>query len=407
MDLTPLRISSEYRSLFVGHSVSYFGDSIVAVVVPFQVFAITGSVFAVGMLGLVQLVPVFVFPIVGGAAADAMDRRRLVIVTNVALAGMSLLMALNASRSTPLLWPLYVFAFLSAGLYTFNRPALDTWPARLLEPELLPSSNALEAGFGTFASMVGPLVGGVLLATVGASTAFVFDACTFVVAIAMIARMRPSPPASDEDEVSWEAIKAGFRFLKGKRNVQSIFLADLNAMTFGWPMALMPAVALSLGGADHQAQVLGLLFAAPAAGSFLTTILSGRAKNVRRQGRAILVANIVWGAAIAVFGLVHSVWAALLLLAVASAGDMVSGIYRTSILQAAVEDRYRGRLGGIAMATWATGPSLGEVESGIVATVTSVPISIVSGGLITIAGVAAIRWYAPGFWNYDAKDPVP
>ncbi len=407
MDLTPLRISGEYRSLFVGHSVSYFGDSIVAVVVPFQVFAITGSVFAVGILGLVQLVPVFVFPIVGGAAADAMDRRRLVIVTNVLLAGMSLLMALNASRSAPLLWPLYVFAFLSAGLYTFNRPAFDTWPARLLEPGLLPSSNALEAGFGTFASMVGPLVGGMLLATVGASTAFVFDACTFVVAIAMIARMRPSPPATDEDEVSWEAIKDGFRFLKGKRNVQSVFLADLNAMTFGWPMALMPAVALSLGGVDHQAQVLGFLFAAPAAGSFLTTILSGRAKNVRRQGRAILVANIVWGAAIAVFGLVHSVWAALLLLAVASAGDMVSGIYRSSILQAAVEDRYRGRLGGIAMATWATGPSLGEVESGIVATVTSVPISIVSGGLITIAGVAAIRWYAPGFWNYDAKDPVP
>ena len=407
MDLTPLRISGEYRSLFVGHSVSYFGDAIVAVVVPFQVFAITGSVFAVGMLGLVQLVPVFVFPIVGGAAADAMDRRRLVIVTNVVLAGMSLLMALNASGSAPLLWPLYVFAFLSAGLYTFNRPALDTWPARLLEPELLPSSNALEAGFGTFASMVGPLVGGVLLATVGAGTAFVFDACTFVIAIAMIARMRPSPPATDQEEVSWEAIKGGFRFLKGKRNVQSVFLADLNAMTFGWPMALMPAVALSLGGADHQAQVLGLLFAAPAAGSFLTTILSGRAKNVRRQGRAILVANIVWGAAIAVFGLVHSVWAALLLLAVASAGDMVSGIYRASILQAAVEDRYRGRLGGIAMATWATGPSLGEVESGIVATVTSVPISIVSGGLITIAGVAAIRWYAPGFWHYDAKDPVP
>ena len=407
MDVTPLRASRDYRSLFVGHSVSYFGDSIVAVVVPFQVFQITGSVFAVGMLGLVQLVPVFVFPIVGGAAADAMERRRMVITTHVVLAALSLVMAFNAARPTPLLWPLYVFAFLSSGLYTFNRPALDTWPARLIEPELLPSSNALEAGFGTFASMVGPLVAGVLLATAGASTAFVFDACTFLIAIAMVARMRPSPPASDDNEVSWEAIKDGFRFLKGKRNVQSVFLADLNAMTFGWPMALMPAVALSLGGADHQAQVLGLLFAAPAAGSFLTTVFSGRAKHVRRQGRAILCANVVWGVAIAVFGLVHSVWAALLLLAVASAGDMVSGIYRNSILQAGVEDRYRGRLGGIAMATWATGPSLGEVESGIVASLTSVPISIVSGGLITVAGVAAIRWYAPGFWHYDATHPVP
>jgi MFS family permease len=352
-------------------------------------------------------VPVFVFPIVGGAAADATERRRLIASTNVILALLSLVMAWNATRPAPMLWPLYVFAFLSAGLYTFNRPALDTWPPRLLEPELLPSSNALEAGFGTAAMMVGPLIAGVLLATAGAATAYVVDACTFLFATAMILRMRPSPPSDEENEISWEAIKDGFRFLRGKRNVQSVFLADLNAMTFGWPMALMPAVALTLGGPDHQEQVLGLLFAAPAVGSFLTTVFSGRAKDVRRQGRAILCANIVWGAAIAVFGLVHTLWAALLLLAVASAGDMVSGIYRSSILQAAVEDRYRGRLGGIAMATWATGPSLGEVESGVVASLAGVPVAIVSGGLATIAGVFAIRWYAPGFWRYDAGAPVP
>jgi MFS family permease len=178
-------------------------------------------------------------------------------------------------------------------------------------------------------------------------------------------------------------------------------------MTFGWPLALLPAVALTIGGAGHQEQVLGLLFAAPAVGSFLTTVFSGRAKDVRRQGRTILVANIVWGAAIALFGLVHTLWAALLLLAVASAGDMVSGIYRSSILQAAVEDRYRGRLGGIARAACATGPSRGEVESCVVASLAGVPAAIVSGGLATTAGVAAIRWYAPGFWRHDARHPTP
>jgi hypothetical protein len=255
--------------------------------------------------------------------------------------------------------------------------------------------------------MVGPLIAGVLLATGGTVVAYVVDAGTFVFAIAMVLRMRPSPPSDEENEISWDAIKDGFRFLRGKRNVQGVFLADLNAMTFGWPMALMPAVALTLGGAAHQEQVLGLLFAAPAVGSFLTTVFSGRAKEVRRQGRAILCANIVWGAAIAVFGLVHEVWVALLVLAVASAGDMVSGIYRSSILQAAVEDRYRGRLGGIAMATWATGPSLGEVESGVVASLAGVPAAIVSGGLATVFGVFAIRWYAPGLWGYDAQHPTP
>lgn len=407
MDLTPLRVSRDFRSLFIGHTVSFLGDEIIAVVVPYQVYRITGSTFAVGMLGLVTLIPVFVFPIVGGAAADALERRRLIVTTHLILALLSLTMAFNAARPTPLLWPLYVFSFFSAGLYTFNRPALDTWPARLLEPELLTPSNALEAGFGTAAMMAGPLIAGVLLATVGPTTAYVVDAATFLFVIAMVLRMRPSPPSDEENEISWAAIKDGFRFLHWKRNVQGVFLADLNAMTFGWPMALMPAVALTLGGQAHQEQVLGLLFAAPAAGSFLTTVFSGRAKDVRRQGRAILYANVVWGAAIVGFGLVHTVWAAVLLLGVASVGDMVSGIYRMTILQAAVEDRFRGRLGGIAMATWATGPSLGEVESGVVASLTSVPVSIVSGGLLTIAGVFAVRWYAPGFWRYDARHPTP
>jgi len=406
MDLTPLRISGEFRSLFVGRSVSSFGDEIVAVVVPFQVYAITGSPLAVGLLGLAQLVPVFVFPIVGGAFADALERRRLVIATHALLAVLSALMAVNASLRPPLLWPLYVFAFLSAGMYTFNRPALDTWPARLLDPELLPSSNALDAGLGTFIGMIGPVVAGVLLGRFSPAAAYAFDAATFLVVIVAVLRMRPSPPSDEENEVSWSAIKDGVRFLKDKRNLQSVFLADLNAMIFGFPMALLPPVAVKLS-PEHHAQVLGLLYAAPAAGAFVATMVSGRAKEIRRQGRAILLAIVVWGAAIVVFGLSRTLWLSLAMLAVAGAGDMVSGIFRMSILQVAVEDRYRGRLNGIGMAVWATGPSLGEVESGAVATLTSIPISIVSGGLITICGVALLRWFAPGFWRYDANRPEP
>jgi MFS family permease len=216
--------------------------------------------------------------------------------------------------------------------------------------------------------------------------------------------MRPSPPSDVENEVSWEAIKDGFRFLRGKRTLQSVFLVDLNAMVFGFPIALFPAVAQRLGGGEV---LLGLLYAAPAAGSFLATMLSGRARHVRRQGRAILIAVLVWGAAIVVFGLSRSVGLSLAMLAVAGAGDMVSGIYRLTILQAAVEDRLRGRLDGIGMAVWATGPSLGNVESGAVASLTSVPVSIVSGGLLTIAGVGVLRWFAPGFWHYDAEHPAP
>jgi MFS family permease len=404
VDVTPLKVSRDFRRLFIGRSISDFGDEIVAVVVPFQVYEITGSTLAVGLLGLVELVPVLVFPILGGAFADALERRRLTITTHAILAGLSALMAVNAFLEEPLLWPLYGFAFISAGLYTFNRPGLDTWPARLLSRDLLPSANALEAGFGTLDSMLGPVAAGILLLTVAPGGAFAFDAVTFLIVIVQIARMRPSPPSDDDNEVSWEAIKDGFRFLMGKRTLQSVFLVDLNAMVFGFPIALFPAVAQRLGGDEV---VLGLLYAAPAAGSFVATMVSGRAKNVRRQGRAILVAVLVWGAAIVVFGLSESIGLSLAMLAVAGAGDMVSGIFRMTILQAAVEDRLRGRLDGIGMAVWATGPSLGNLESGAVASLTSVPFSVVSGGLLTIVGVGVLRWFAPGFWRYDARDPVP
>jgi MFS family permease len=404
MDVTPLRESRDFRLLFLGKSVSDFGDEIVATVVPFQVYALTHSTLAVGMLGLCQLVPVFVFPIVGGAVADAVERRRLVIVMHAFLAVLSALMAVNAALPEPHLWPLYVFATLSAGLYTFNRPAVSTWPARLLPAELLPSANALEAGLGTLAGMAGPALAGVLILAIHPSGAFVVDVGTFLVVVLTVWRMEPSPPTHEDASVSWSAIVDGFRFVKGNQTIRSVFAIDLDAMIFGFPSALFPAIAFGFAH-GNSAGVLGLLYAAPAVGSFLATAFSGRARHVRRQGRAIMIAVVVWGAGIVVFGLAHTLWLSLLMLAVAGAGDMVSGIFRHSILQTAVEDSMRGRLDGIGMAVWATGPSLGDVESGVVAHFWGVPTSVVSGGLLTIAGVGVLRLLAPRFAHYDARDP--
>jgi MFS family permease len=411
VDLTPLRVSRDFRLLFIGKSVSDFGDEIVAVAVPFQVYVITHSVLAVGLLGLCQLVPVFVFPIVGGAVADAVERRRLMLTTHVLLALMSLLMAFNATLAHPRLWPLYVFATLSAGVYTFNRPAVSTWPARLLPIELLPSSNALEAGFHTLAHIAAPLLAGALLVTIKPAGAFLFDAVSFVAVIAAVWAMQPSPPAHDAPSVSWQAIADGFRFLRGKHNVQSVFAIDLNAMVFGFPEALFPAIAErlhKLHGGYGAGAVLGMLYAAPAVGAFLATAFSGGAKRVRRQGRAIMIAVVVWGAAIVAFGFSTALWVSIVTLAVAGAGDMVSGIFRQTIIQAAVQDRLRGRLDGIGMAVWATGPSLGEFESGVVARLTgSVPFAVISGGILCIVGVGVLRLVVPGFAHYDAQHPEP
>jgi len=406
VDLTPLRTSRDFRLLFLGKSVSDFGDEIVAVAVPFQVYDLTHSTLAVGLLGLCQLLPVLVLPIIGGAAADAMERRRLTMVTHAILAAMSILMAVNASLDRPLLWPLYVFATISAGMYTFNRPAVSTWPARLMPVELLPSSFALEASLGTLAGMVGPVVGGLLLRAIDPSGVFVFDACTFLVVVASVWRMQPSPPVQDGAPFGIESIKEGLRFLKGKRVIQSVFAADLNAMIFGMPAALFPAIAagLAVDPADAPA-ILGFLYAAVSAGAFLGTLFSGRAKHLRRQGRAILVAIVVWGAAIVVFGFADSLWLSLAMLAIAGAGDMISGIFRMSILQTVVDDGMRGRIDGIGMAVWATGPSIGSVESGVVATLSSVRFSVVSGGVLCILGAGAIWMLAPAMARYDARHP--
>ncbi len=205
--------------------------------------------------------------------------------------------------------------------------------------------------------------------------------------------------------MSWSAIVDGFRFVKGKHTIQSVFAIDLNAMIFGFPIALFPAIAEGLGHGSG-AGVLGLLYAAPALGAFLATTFSGRAKHVRRQGRAIMLAVTVWGAAIVAFGFSDTLWFSLAMLAIAGAGDMVSGIFRMTILQAAVEDSVRGRLDGIGMAVWATGPSLGNLESGIVASIWSVPVSVVSGGVLTVVGVGVLRLLAPGLSRYDAEHPT-
>jgi MFS family permease len=406
MDFTPLRQSRDFRLLFLGKAVSDLGDVVVDVVVPFQVFHITHSTLAVGMLGLCQLLPVFAFPILGGAVADALERRRLTIVTHSLLAAMSVLMAVNASLSQPMLWPLYVFSTLSAAMWTFNEPAISTWPARLLPAELLPSSNALGSGFHTLAHVGAPLVASGLLVTVGASGAFVFDVASFLVVILAVWRMQPSPPSDEEASVSWAAIVEGFRFLKGKRTIQSVFAIDLNAMIFGFPMALFPAIAAKLSHGSG-AGALGMLYSAIAVGAFLATAFSGKAKHVRWQGRAIMLAVVVWGGAIVVFGLSHVLWLSLAMLAIAGGADMVSGIFRQTILQTAVEDRLRGRLDGMGMAVWASGPALGDVEAGVVAYFTTVPFAVVSGGLLCIAGVGILRLLAPGFARYDASDPAP
>ena len=402
VDLSPLRISREFRLLFAGQAVSEIGTEITLVALPFQVYSLTGSTLAVGLLGLCELLPLLVLSIVGGAMADAVERRRMLLVVHAVMALLSLMLAINAARDHALLWPLYGFAAAAASGWALIAPSLRAWPARLVGTELLPSAFALEWGYGSVAMLIGPAIGGVLIGTLGLTRTYLIDVATYGIALLALWRMRPSPPEPDSPPFGLSAIREGLRFLKGKRVLQSTYLADLNAMIFGMPMALFPALAVRLGGGPR---LLGLLYAAPAAGALVASLFSGRAKHVRRQGRAILIAVGVWGAAIVAFGLARTAPVALAFLAVAGAGDTVSGIYRDTIAQSVAGETMRGRVAGIGMAVWTSGPAIGNVEAGLVASAFGVPFSIVSGGIACMAGAGLLAWLVPAFRTYDSARP--
>ena len=405
IDLEPLRISREFKLLWVGESISDIGSHITGVVaIPYQVYHQTRSPLAVGLLGLTSLIPFLTLSLVGGAIADSMDKRKLIIRCDIALAAMSGLLAINALPHLRYLWVLYAISTVQAGLFALQAPGMRSLVPRLVPTEMFPSANALMSSTGNASHLLGPTIGGVLIATVGLTNTYLVDFVSFSAALIAVFMMQPQPPAEGSEPFSVEAIKQGIRFLKGRKVLQSTFTIDLNAMIFGMPMALFPAMAVRLGGG---AKLTGVLYAAPFFGSFLVTILSGRARHVRKQGLAVMVCVVLWGAFIAGFGLAHSVWLALLMLALAGAADMVSAIYRSTILQTVAPDEMRGRLSGIELAVVASGPSLGDVEAGVVASLVNLPFAIVSGGIACIAGVGVLAARIPQFARYDAKNPTP
>lgn len=404
IDITPLRRSREFRLLWIGQSVSDIGSRITMVALPFQVFSLTRSSLAVGLLALCELVPLLTLSVIGGAIADAVDRRRLLLWTHLAMAGASLILAVNALGSFRHLWVLYAVGALTAGLYAVYSPGLRSLVPRLVDPELLVPAIALTTAYGSFGFLLGPILGGALIAALGLTWTYLIDVATFGVALGTLAAMAAAPPAEGADRFGLNSIREGLRFVRRRPVLQSTFTVDLNAMIFGMPEALFPAVAERLGGGP---QVLGLLFAAPHAGSFLVNLFSGRSKHVRRQGLAVMTAVVVWGGALVVFGLSPGLWLALPALALAGGADMWSGIFRTTILQTVVPDALRGRLSGIELAVVASGPALGNLEAGVVATLVSVPFAIVSGGVACILGVGVLGVLVPQFARYDARHPTP
>ncbi|MEY2565863.1 MAG: hypothetical protein QOE35_392 [Actinomycetota bacterium] len=403
VDITPLRRSPGFRALFAGQLVSFLGSQLTVVAVAYQVFRLTHSSFAVGMVSLAQFGPLLIGSLLGGAVVDSTDRRRLLMLMQVLLGLCAVALALNAVRDHPALWPLFAVTALAAGLSGLDRPARSAVIPGMVEQHQLPAAFALWQIQMQVGLAVGPALGGLVLAQFGSAAVYWVDAATFAVAFLSCTRLPPLPPEGGGTKVSFGSIAEGLRFVKGSRVLQGTFLIDIDAMVFGMPRAVFPELAARLGGGP---QTLGLLYAAPGVGAFIGALTTGWVAHVRRQGRAVYVAVAAWGLSVAAFGIAHWLPLALFFLALAGASDVVSAVFRNTILQTSVPDSLRGRLSSLHIAVVTGGPRVGDFEAGTVASLTTPRISVVSGGLACVAGVAVLAWVLPEFRGYVLPAPA-
>lgn len=402
VDVTPLRVSPEYRRVWVASGISFTGAQLTAVAVGIQVYDLTRSSAAVGLVGLAALVPLMVLGLVGGALADSVERRRLALFTSSGLALVSLALVAQAALGLRSVLLLYALVAVQSALFAVDQPTRSTFPPRLLPIDLLPAANALNWIVSGLGATVGPLLAGVLVAGPGFTAAYAVDAATFLAPLYSLLRLRPMPPQRNGGS-GRASVREGLRLLRSRPVLLSTFGADLLAMVFGMPRAVFPELADgTLGGG---ATTVGVLNAALAAGTVAAAVLSGPTGRVHRQGLGVLLAIAAWGGAVVVFGLSPALWLACLALAVAGAADTVSAVWRTSILQAATPDEYRGRLGGVFIVVVAGGPRLGDVRVGGAAALLGPGVAVVGGGLAILGGVALLGALVPRLVRYDSRAP--
>ncbi len=407
IDISPLRVSRDFRLLWFGQLISLTGRQFTTVALPWQVFLLTGSSLDVGLIGLVQVVPLVVLSIAGGAVADRWDRRVVILWAELGMALSSAALLVGALAGHPPLGYLYAVTGIQAGLSGLNQPARSASIPMLVAPERLPAAFALNQAMFNTTLVIGPTIAGLIIAAGGqgmggVAWAYGVDVATFAAALVTTLLLRPLRPGAGDDASSrsgWAAIREGFAYLRGKRVINSTFYVDLVAMIFGMPRALFPALALTVF--HVGAFGVGLMNAAPALGALIGAVTSGWLGRVRRQGAAVVWAVASWGAAVAAFGLLRSLfWLALVALAFAGAADVVSAVFRSTILQTAIPDALRGRITAVHIMVVTGGPRIGDFEAGAVAALTSPLFSVVSGGLACIAGAGLIAWRIPEFWRY-------
>ena len=402
-DTAPLRHTA-YRRLWISTVVTTTGSQLTAVAVPKQVYDITGSSAWVGVSGGVALLPLVVFGIWGGAIADAVDRRRLLFLTNSGIAATSLLLWLQAAqgwRSVPVIFALLG---LQQAFFGVNQPARSASIPRLVPLEELPAANALGSTVLQGGAIFGPLLAGALIPVLGLANLYLIDSAGLCVVLWAVWRLPSLRPLADRPpRAGLTDVVAGFRYLATRGVLMVSLLADLVAMVFGMPRALFPELAQrTFGGPGGGSAALGLLFAAIPVGAVLGGLFSGSFTRLRRQGLAVVVAITVWGAAMVGFGLSTGLWLALTFLVVGGAADMVSAVFRSSMLQVAAVDEMRGRMQGVFIVVVAGGPRLADLLHGTAGAAFGTQAAIAGGGMLSVVGILVLVLVWPAFLRYPA-----
>jgi MFS family permease len=399
LDLRPLRGSRDYRSLFIAGFVGTIGAQGTYVVIPYQMKVLTGSYIDVGLLGAVEVVPLIVFGLLGGALADTVDKRRMILWTEAIMLLGTLGLLANAVVGRPRAWVLFVAAAVFAAADGMQRPSLDSIIPRLVPHDQLSAASSLSTFRWTFGSIVGPIVGGTAAVAIGAGAWFAVDAATFAVTLVCFFAIASSPPRGPVTKPSVRHVFSGMGYAVSRRDLLGTYLIDFSAMLFAFPVALFPFLAAKF----HDTFALGLLYAGLPIGALVASVFTHWTARVNRHGRAIAVSATVWGLAVAAFGEANSLFLAVLALSVAGAADACSGIFRQTMWNASIPDELRGRMAGLELLSYSTGPELGQVRSSLMASWTSLRTSVVAGGLICSLSCAALVLVLPTMWRFDAS----
>ena len=396
IDISPLRKYPDYRLLYFGQVISFFGSMISYVAIPYQIYQLTKDNALVGFMGVVQLAPLLVFGILGGTYADRLNRRKLLLVSEVLMASAVLGLMLNSLREHPSVALIFVLVALMQAVLGFHRPSMEAVTQSLVNKADYSAVGALSALRFSLGAVLGPSIAGMIIASMGLKAAYAIDVLTFAAAFTSIYMMRRMPDPVRSTRSPFQEAGDGLRFAFSKPELVGTYLVDFVAMIFAFPVALFPAMSERWGGA----QAAGILFSGIATGSLVATLFSGWTAKTLRTGRAVIVCASFWALFIVGVGFSSSLWWAFAFLALAGAADMLSGIFRGIIWNESVPNSMRGRLSGIEMISYSSGPLLGNARAGFVASQFSVQTSLISGGVICFVLVCFTASLLPHFWKY-------